>query len=545
MRFSVVLLLLLFACVAPAPDGGPSEDDETPPLVCNIGNYESDGECIACSAGTYCAGGDWPRLECPPEGFDHDLDATTLCIYKAECAAGTHVDDPGSTTKDRTCAACGEGTFAAAANQGACSAFRACAAGEYEAGAGTPTSDRLCFPCGEGSYSTIANATTCDVWTPCAAGEHVATAGTTIMDQTCAACANGTFTARTNEASCAQWTTCVPGQYVDVAGTAARDQGCYSCFTGTFTSAPNQPSCTPWSVCSPARYEASPGSGTTDRTCALLPPLTLVDVDAGPAKQAGQRFGYRLTYSCVASSCVNAEIVDLLPPELAWIDGPPAPSGDIAAVTVTPNYLGGGRTRVQVVLATPLAAGAEGAFVIGVEFPNGSTPNETIATNTADFINLGASPGTTTTAPVGVTGFASTQVVLAATLQSAPATLDATESYRLRITNLNNASGSLDLTAIGPLTDTLEPGAVFGGATPAADCEPGCVGTTGATLAWASPCALPLTPGQDCDVTVSVTYPSVTFSAATNVSNGFVVTATPRGRAAQTFGPTGVTHPLQ
>jgi uncharacterized repeat protein (TIGR01451 family) len=166
-----------------------------------------------------------------------------------------------------------------------------------------------------------------------------------------------------------------------------------------------------------------------------------------------------------------------------------------------------------------------------------------VATNTADGINLGATPGTFTTPPVTVTAVATAQVSLQKTLQTSPANLDMPETYRLRISVLNS-NGSLNLTSIGPVTDTLPAGTVFNGATPAADCQPGCVGTTPATVTWTSPCTVPLTPGNNCDISVNVTFPSATFPSGTNVTNSFVADATPLGETPQTFGPGTLTHPV-
>ena len=94
-----------------------------------------------------------------------------------------------------------------------------------------------------------------------------------------------------------------------------------------------------------------------------------------------------------------------------------------------------------------------------------------------------------------MTAVASVQVSLQKTLLTGPANLDMPESYRLRIAVSGN-TGSLNLTAVGPVVDTLPPGTVFNGATPAADCQPGCVGTTPATVTWTSPCSLPVTAGE-------------------------------------------------
>jgi large repetitive protein len=272
-----------------------------------------------------------------------------------------------------------------------------------------------------------------------------------------------------------------------------------------------------------------------------------IQVDAGNTKQAGQTFAYRLTYNCSSTSgpCVNAEVDDLLPATVQELSTVPAsPTGDVAAINVTPNYMGTGRTRVQFVMISPLPAGNSGDLLINVRFPNGSTPDGTTATNTADGINLGATPGTFTTPPVTVTAKASLQVTLQKTLQTSPANLDMPESYRLRISNLSNSNGSLNLTAVGPVVDTLPPGTVFNGSAPAADCQPGCVGTTPATVTWTSPCSLPLQPGQNCDITVNVTFPSATFTSGTNVTNSFTADGTPLGQPSQNLGVGTVTHPV-
>lgn len=271
-----------------------------------------------------------------------------------------------------------------------------------------------------------------------------------------------------------------------------------------------------------------------------------IQVDAGNTKPTGQTFGYRLTYNCSSTSgpCLNAQVVDLLPAEVQYVSTVPAsPTGDVAAINVTPNFGGSGRTRVQFVLITPLPAGNSGDLIINVRFPNGTTANGTVATNTADGINLGSTPGTLTTPPVTVTAVAALNATLQKTLQTSPANLDLPETYRLRIA-VSSDPGTLGLTAIGPVVDTLPPGTVFNGATPAADCQPGCVGTTPATVTWTSPCSVPLNPGATCDIQVNVTFPSATFPSGTNVTNSFTANVTPLGQPPQSIGPGQVTHPV-
>lgn len=283
---------------------------------------------------------------------------------------------------------------------------------------------------------------------------------------------------------------------------------------------------------------------------ALAQPLQkaaiLVDPGSPPSKQIGATFAYRLTYNCASTTgpCLGAQVVDLLPPEVAFVSTVPAsPTGDVASVTVTPNFGGSGRTRVLFTMISPLPAGNSGDLIVNVRFPNGTTPDGTLANNTADGINLQTTPGTFTTPNVVVEAVGTLQATVAKTLTTSPANLDLPETYRLRISNPNN-NGTLNLTAIGPVVDTLPPGTVFQGATPAADCEPGCVGTTPATITWTAPCAVPLAPNNNCDILVNVLFPSATFPSGTNVTNSFVTDVTPLGGTPTAIGPGTVTHPV-
>ncbi len=266
-----------------------------------------------------------------------------------------------------------------------------------------------------------------------------------------------------------------------------------------------------------------------------------IQVDPGNTKLTGQTFGYRLTYRCNATvgNCLNAVVTDVLPPEVVFVSA--VGTSDVASTT-TPSV--GSTGTVTFTMVSPLPAGNSGDLIINVRFPNGSTPNGTVATNTATGTNLATPQGSFTTPPVAVTAVASSQVSLQKTLLTSPANLDMPESYRLRISVSNNA-GSLNLTAVGPVTDTLPAGTVFNGATPASDCQPGCVGTTPATVTWTSPCSLPVLAGGNCDITVNVTFPSATFPSGTNVTNSFTAAGTPLGEPANpNLGVGNVTHPV-
>jgi len=266
-------------------------------------------------------------------------------------------------------------------------------------------------------------------------------------------------------------------------------------------------------------------------------------LDQGNTKRSGETFGYRFDYVCASrtGTCQGAEIVDLLPAGVTFVSTTPAgSSGHVSTVTVTPNYAGTGRTRVRFGLVD-LAAGATGSVGVDARFPNGSTANGTVATNTGEATNLGVDAGVVRSPALDVTAVAEPQVTLEQVLTSSPANLDMPESYRLRV-NVGDGSGALDLTALGTVALTLAPGTVFNGATPAADCQPGCVGTTPATVTWASPCSVPMVPGDVCDVAVNVTFPSATFPSGTNVTSRFTANGTPLGLAPRALDPAEITH---
>ena len=207
---------------------------------------------------------------------------------------------------------------------------------------------------------------------------------------------------------------------------------------------------------------------------------SVVNVNPDNTIITGATFTYRLTYTCSSTTgpCSSAQIIDLLPPEVQYISTVPASNGgDIASINPTPNFMGTGRTRVQFVLANPLPAGSSGTIDINVRFPNGTTPNGTVATNTATATNLGSSPDSFTTSSVSVTGIytsPTTSPEVSLSLTTAPANLDLPETYRLRF-RVPNTNGVGNYTAVGPVVVALHPGTVFNGATPAADCQPGCV----------------------------------------------------------------------
>ncbi len=260
---------------------------------------------------------------------------------------------------------------------------------------------------------------------------------------------------------------------------------------------------------------------------------SVVQVDAGNTKLVGDIFIYRLSYSCdnTSGDCLNSQVIDQLPPEVQYISS--VVSGDVANTTVAGNL-------ITYDLVSPLTAGNSGDILINVRFPNGSTPNGAVASNTADGVNLETTPGTFTTPPVVVTAVANLNVNLSKTVLSADTFLDLPIDYRLRISN-SGSSGSLNVSGIS-VSDTLEPGVVFNGASPAADCEPACVGTVAPVLNWTGPYSVNV--GNNLNFTVTVTYPTPTFSDGQIVTNSFTADGTPLGETPINLGVGTVNHPV-
>lgn len=259
---------------------------------------------------------------------------------------------------------------------------------------------------------------------------------------------------------------------------------------------------------------------------------SVVQVDPGNTKLTGDVFIYRLSYSCdnTSTDCFGAEVIDQLPPEIQYVSH--VATSDVDNVSVVGNL-------ITFDMIDPLPAGNSGDLLINVRFPNGSTPNGTVATNTADGVNLETVPGTNTTPPVDVTAVASSTVNLSKTLQT-PADLDLPTTYRLRLSN-PGGSGGLNVSGI-TVADTLPAGVVYQGSTPAADCEPACVGTVSPALTWSGPFNLNV--GNNLDFNVTVVFPSATFTDGQNVTNEFTADGTPLGEPATNFGIGSITHPV-
>ncbi len=267
-----------------------------------------------CSAGTFGAGGD-------------------DCSAWSTCGSGSFVTAAGTSTSDRVCASCADGTFSTADNSASCVTWTRCAPGTFISTAGSATSDQRCTGCASGSFSSGDDSASCTTWADCAPGTFVSTAGSDIANQQCTACASGTVSVMPNSAQCVAFDACAagfvqtasgssssqpvcqacapgtfcaggealtqacafdtwdhdanpaspcvaqadcsPGQAIDAPGDATHARTCRDCASGTFTEAANLASCTGWTTCLPGEFVSGSGSVTSDQTCAACDAGTL------------------------------------------------------------------------------------------------------------------------------------------------------------------------------------------------------------------------------------------------------------------------------
>lgn len=163
----------------------------------------SDVACRACAPGAYCAGGDHPEVECDDDSWDNDETPATPCIAKTICVEGQYLVDEGSTTKDRECAACEDGSYSTSNNAKECLTWARCAAGTRIAMAGTAVNDRTCVACEAGTYSDGGNANVCRAWTNCPAPfNYEAQVPSDTKDRVCGTCEPPAVTNADNANKC-------------------------------------------------------------------------------------------------------------------------------------------------------------------------------------------------------------------------------------------------------------------------------------------------------------------------------------------------------
>ncbi len=184
--------------------------------------------------------------------------------------------------------------------------------------------------------------------------------------------------------------------------------------------------------------------------------LELNKTTSSSSVQTGATFIYYLQYRCASltENCEGTFISDPLPPEVEFV----SVSG--SSHTVNESYDSGSHT-VTFDFIDPLLSGSTGQVQVEVRFPNGSTPNGVIASNTATIDALNA-PAVSST--VDVTSIANAKPVYEKEFSAGGAAGGIT-SYQLKFCNnstngSSNQLGTLTLENI-ELIDTLPVGSIF------------------------------------------------------------------------------------
>ncbi len=239
--------------------------------------------------------------------------------------------------------------------------------------------------------------------------------------------------------------------------------------------------------------------------------------------QCGLSFTYTLQYACpsTTTNCEGVTIVDALPPEVEYLSS----VGSTHTISETYDPV---THEVTFDFIEPLPAGSTGEVKITVRFPNGSTPNGTVATNTATIDATNAAPVVSN--EVSTTASAVDRMIISKAVD-VEGTIDGNTSYYVQICNGQSGvttSGSLFPTGDVVIVDQLPPGSVYDSST-----HNGVYNATNHTITWTFP-ATDFGLG-DCQwPKVTVVFPSGTFNVGDTVTNSADYSYTPIGEPVQT-----------
>jgi uncharacterized repeat protein (TIGR01451 family) len=234
----------------------------------------------------------------------------------------------------------------------------------------------------------------------------------------------------------------------------------------------------------------------------------------------GEIFLYTLQYSCISTNdnCEGVVITDPLPPEVEFISLAGSPQ------TVNETYDPISHT-VTFTFQDTLLAGSTGDVQIEVRFPNGVTPDGTVATNTA-IIDAANAPAVTS-GSVTSTAIASSKPDFEK-YYGAGGAAGGTISYELEVCNTEASlvqNGTLNFENIS-IIDTLPANTTFLGA----------INQNGTTFVYDNVnhiitfnLAAPLGPGECIYPKVTVSVPSPPWNVGDDITNNATVYYTPVG----------------
>lgn len=240
-------------------------------------------------------------------------------------------------------------------------------------------------------------------------------------------------------------------------------------------------------------------------------------------RHVGYDIVYRLQYRCASTveNCNGTVITDPLPPEVEYV-------GLSGSIHTTNETYDPGTHTVTFTFQSPLSAGATGEVDVIVRFPNGSTPDGTVATNTAT-INANNAPAVNSNS-VDVTAIAD-DITVASKFLAAGSSLDEITAYGIQVC-VPHQIGGLNISNV-TVVDNLPAGAVY-----VSSVQGGVYNSSNHTVTWnfanlaINECRYPK---------VSVIYPSSTFTEGQTIVNNGTVTYTPLGEPQNEI-PVSLTH---
>ena len=215
-------------------------------LPCANGSFVAVGgatACAPCGIGHFCPDSTTPQVPCPVNSYSNG--SATACrpcdanaFTNGATGSGRCLCRPGGvmTSSAYACATCGAGSFSAGADGLACSA---CVAGSFAAAAGSTA----CAPCAAGFFGPSAGASGC---APCGAGMFSNASGATA----CAECGPGLYASANASDGCAR---CAAGSY----NPTAASTNCSQCGVGTYAPATGATAC---AACSPGKLTSAAGA---------------------------------------------------------------------------------------------------------------------------------------------------------------------------------------------------------------------------------------------------------------------------------------------
>ncbi len=239
-----------------------------------------------------------------------------------------------------------------------------------------------------------------------------------------------------------------------------------------------------------------------------------------PQAAPGDRFTYFLSYSCssLTTPCTDAQIVDVLPPQLSRAAADVELGGNFDPAGTSYNAATGTATFN---LFTPLPPGTTAQVSITVQFPPGTAPGTT-AVNSASMTASNADPVQSN--PVTVTAIAAAQYRVSKALApgQAAAQLGTPVTYRVGITV---SAGGTQIVNNARFVDTLPAGVEFVSATDGGTYD---AGTN--TVTWQIGTLTPQ-PNNDVTITrqVTVIFNSPPFAAGQRPNNIVEAFGTPSG----------------